>query len=54
MEKQLDLFEEEVKEEYKVWHRLPDTRKSRIETIFVNLLIRFLCQSIEETAENEN
>jgi hypothetical protein len=56
MERQLNLFEEEVKKEFKVWQNFPDTRKNKIETGFVNLLIRFLCQSIEdeETAENEN
>lgn len=54
MERQLNLFEQEVKEEFKVWQNFPDTRKNRIETGFVNLLIRFLCQSIEERAENEN
>ena len=51
MEKQLNLFEIEVKEEFKVWHNLPDIRKNKIETGFVNLLIKFLCQSIEETAK---
>ena len=54
MERQLNLFEKEAKEEFEVWHNLPDIRKSRIETGFVNLLIRFLCQSIEENAKNEN
>lgn len=54
MEKQLNLFEEEVKEELKVWHNFPEARKHRIETDFVNLLIRFFCQSIEERTENEN
>jgi hypothetical protein len=54
MERQLNLFEEEVKEEFKLWHNFPDTRKNRIETGFVDLLIRFLCQSIEESTENEN
>ena len=54
MERQLNLFEEKVKEGFKVWHNFPDTRKHRIETDFVNLLIRFLCQSIKERTENEN
>ena len=54
MEKQLCLFEKEVKEEFKVWHNLPDTRKHKIEMGFMNLLIRFLSQSIEEVSENEN
>ena len=54
MEKQLGLFEKEVKEEFNLWHNLPDIRKNMIETVFVNLLLKFLCQSIEETAQNEN
>ena len=54
MEKQLWLFEKEVKKEFKVWHNLSDIRRNKIETGFVNLLIRFLCQSIEETSKNEN
>ena len=32
MERQLNLFEEEVKEEFKLWHNFPDTRKNRIKT----------------------
>jgi hypothetical protein len=51
MEKQLNLFDKEVKEEFEVWHNLPDIRKNRIETGFVNLLIKFLCQSNKEAAQ---
>jgi hypothetical protein len=54
MEKQLCIFKEEVKEDSKVWCNIPESSQNKIETGFVNLLIRFLCQSIEETVKNEN
>lgn len=54
MEKQLGFFEEEVKEDFKVWCNLSESSQNKIVTGFVNLLIRFLSQSIEETVKNEN
>ena len=54
MEKQLYLFETEVEEENKLWCSLEEKRRNTIEAGFVNLLIRFLRKSIEETTENEN
>ena len=54
MEKQLNLFEKDAREEFDVWGNLSERRKKNIEMDFVNLLIRFLCQSIEEAGKNEN
>jgi hypothetical protein len=54
MEKQLNLFEENAKDEIEVWHNFPEGRRKKIEMNFVNLLIRLLCQSIEEGCKNEN
>jgi hypothetical protein len=54
MEKQLYLFKTKEKREDEIWYSLPEESRSKIETSFANLLIRYLCKSIEEASENEN
>lgn len=53
MEKQLYLFQTKEKKAVEIWHNLPEARRSKIELSFANLLIRYLCKSIEETPTNE-
>ena len=54
MEKQLHPFFTKEEREDETWHSLPEETRSKIETIFANLLIRYLSKTIKETSENEN
>ena len=51
MEKQLELFGQEEKRKTGIWYRLPEEKRSEIEMSFANLLIRYLCQAIEENTK---
>ena len=53
MEKQLTLFEMEKKDDHTLWLNLPEQNQQKIETLFVQILIKFLNCSLEAVKEYE-
>lgn len=53
MEKQLHLFETKENDSRTIWHSLPEENQQKLESIFVQLLIRHLSSFLEEVIKYE-
>ena len=53
MEKQLNFLQTDKKDDCQLWCKLPEKEREKIETIFAQLLVRYLSSTSEEVKEHE-
>lgn len=53
MERQLALFKSEKENDFKILQSLPAESRQRIETLFAELLLRYLGSSLKEVDKHE-